>query len=177
MEMHLSKFWQLVMDKEAWHTAVHEVSKSRTRLSDWSDLKKLFLQLYAMVLNIIISKVVSNTDFSFHTQSCCCLVAKSSVTLCCPWTATCQSSCLLELFKLMSIESVMSSNHLSFCHLFSSCPQSFPASGSFPMNQFFASGSQSIGVSALASVLPRLISFKIGGFVLLAVQGILKAHL
>ena len=37
---------------------------------------------------------------------------------------------------------------------FSSCPQSFPASGSFPMSQFFASGGQSIGLSASASVLP-----------------------
>ena len=37
---------------------------------------------------------------------------------------------------------------------FSSCFHSFPASGSFPMNQFFTSGGQSIGVSASASVLP-----------------------
>ena len=37
---------------------------------------------------------------------------------------------------------------------FSSCPQSFPASGSFPMSQLFASSGQSIGVSASASVLP-----------------------
>ena len=37
---------------------------------------------------------------------------------------------------------------------FSSCLQSFPASGSFPMSQFFVSGGQSIGVSASASVLP-----------------------
>ena len=37
---------------------------------------------------------------------------------------------------------------------FSSCPQSFPASGSFPMTQFFESGGQSIGVSASALVLP-----------------------
>ena len=37
---------------------------------------------------------------------------------------------------------------------FSSCLQSFPASGSFPMSQFFPSGGQSIGVSASASVLP-----------------------
>ena len=37
---------------------------------------------------------------------------------------------------------------------FSSCPQSFPASGSFQMSQFFTSGGQSIGVSASASVLP-----------------------
>ena len=37
---------------------------------------------------------------------------------------------------------------------FSSCPQSLPASGSFPMSQIFTSGGQSIGVSALASFLP-----------------------
>ena len=37
---------------------------------------------------------------------------------------------------------------------FSSCPQSFPASGSFPMSKFFTSGGQSIGVSASTSVLP-----------------------
>ena len=37
---------------------------------------------------------------------------------------------------------------------FASCPQSFPASGSFPRRQFFTSGGQSIGVSASASVLP-----------------------
>ena len=37
---------------------------------------------------------------------------------------------------------------------FSSCPQSFPASGSFQMSQFFASGGQIIGVSASTSVLP-----------------------
>jgi len=37
---------------------------------------------------------------------------------------------------------------------FSSCPQSFPASGSFTMSQFFASGGQSVGASASASVLP-----------------------
>ena len=38
---------------------------------------------------------------------------------------------------------------------FSSCPQSLPASGSCPMNQFFAWGGQSIGVSASASVIPK----------------------
>ena len=37
---------------------------------------------------------------------------------------------------------------------FSSCPQYFPASGSFPMTQFFTSGGQSIGVSTSTSVLP-----------------------
>ena len=64
---------------------------------------------------------------------------------------------------------------------FSSCLQSFPPSGSFQMSQFFAPGGQSIGVSALASVLPMnnpgLISFRMDWLDLLAVQGTLKSLL
>ena len=75
-----------------------------------------------------------------------------------PWTPAHQASLSftisLSLLKFMCIESVMPSNHLVLCHPFSSCLQSFPASGSFPMSWLFASGGQSIGASASASVLP-----------------------
>ena len=62
-------------------------------------------------------------------------------------------SCTISrsLLKFMSIESVMPSNHLVLWWPFF-CPQSFPASVSFPMSQLFVSGGQSIGASA--SVLP-----------------------
>ena len=52
--------------------------------------------------------------------------------------------------KLTSVASVMPSTVSSSVVPFSSCPQSFPASGSFPMSQVFASGGHNIGVSASA---------------------------
>ena len=64
---------------------------------------------------------------------------------------------------------------------FSSCPQSFPASGSFQMSQFFTSGGQSTGVSALASFLPMNTQdwspFRMDWLDLLAVQVPLKSLL
>ena len=74
-----------------------------------------------------------------------------------PWTAAGQASLSItnscSLLRFISIESVMPSNHLILCHLFSSCLQSFPASGSFPVSQSFPSGGQRTGVSASAAVL------------------------
>ena len=69
-----------------------------------------------------------------------------------PWAAAPQASLSFtisrSLLKLTSIEEVLPSNHLILYHPFSSCPQSFPSSGSFPKSQFFVSGGQSIGTSA-----------------------------
>ena len=69
----------------------------------------------------------------------------------------------------MSFELVMPSNHLVLCHLLL-LPSSFPASGSFPMSGLFASGGQSIGASASASVLPM----NIQGWFLLGLTGLIS---
>ena len=77
-----------------------------------------------------------------------------------PWTAARQASLSITnsptpraYTNSCPSESVMPSNHLILCHPLSSCPQSFPASGSFQMSQLFASGGQNIGISSSTSVL------------------------
>ena len=88
---------------------------------------------------------------------CCCSVTQLCPTLCNP------TDCSTPGFPVLHYLLEFAQTPLSrWCHPsvsssvihFSSCPQSFPASGSFPMSQFFASGGQSIGVAASASVLP-----------------------
>ena len=100
---------------------------------------------YQNMPTIIITKVYINTTRSVQSLSHVWLFAT-------PSTAACQASLSItnsqSLLRLMSIESVMPSNHLILTAQF------FSASGSFQMSQFFASGGQSIGVSASASVLP-----------------------
>ena len=93
-----------------------------------------------------------------------------------PWTAACPAS-------LYFTNSQSLSNSSQWCHPtisssvvpFSSCLQSFPASGSFPMSQLFASGGQSIKNFSFnispSNEHPGLISFRMDWLDLLAVQG------
>ena len=95
---------------------------------------------------------------------CCCSVAKSRPSLCYPMIAAHQASLSLTISR-----SLPSSYPMNWwCHPtisssvvpFSSCPQSFPASGSFPMSQLCKSGGQRTGASASALVLPKSIPLR-----------------
>ena len=100
-----------------------------------------------------------------------------------PWTAARQASLSFtisqSLLKLMSIESVMPSNHLSSVIPFSSCLQSFAASEPFLMSILFPSGGQilELQLQHLSFQYSGLISFRIDWFNLLVVQGSLKSLL
>ena len=93
----------------------------------------------------------------FKIVCCYCSVAVSCLTLCnlmdCSTPGPLSSTISQSLLEFMSIESVMISNHLIFCHSLSFCLQSFLALGPFPINLLFTSDGQSIRASASASVL------------------------
>ena len=100
-----------------------------------------------------VRQMVERAGKRYHKVS---VAVKSCPTLCNPMDCSTTGSSVLHylptLFKFMSIESVMLSNHLILCCPHLLLPSVFSASGSFTMSQIFPEGSQIIGLSA--SVLP-----------------------
>ena len=116
--------------------------------------KKKYISIYGYKLDTVADVNICIHIYQFSSvQSFSCVLLFATW-----WTAAHQASLSItnfkSLLKLMSVESEMPSNHLFLCCALLLLPQSFPASGSFPRNQFLASGGQSTGVSALASVFP-----------------------
>ena len=142
MDMSLSKLWEMVKEREAWRAAVMGL-QSQTRLRDWTEL---------LLFN---HSIISNSLWSHGLQH---------TRLPCPSPSprACSDSCPLSQWCHPTISSSI------IC--FSSCPQSFPASGSFPVSWLFASGGQSIEASASVSVLPM----NIQGWFLLGLTGLTK---
>ena len=96
-------FWSYKMDREAWRAAAHGITKSRTQLSNWTQLNWWHSWL------VVVAQLLSHV-WLFAT----------------PWTAAHQVFLSItkswSLLKLMSIESVMPSNHLILC-----CPRLLPS--------------------------------------------------
>ena len=126
---------------------------------------------------LMVKSLPANAGGTSSVQSLSCVLLFAT-----PWTAAHEASLSStnswSLLKLVSIKSLMPSNHLILCHPLLLLPQSFPASGSFPVSQLFPSGDQRIGASASASVLPMNIQdcFPLGwtGWISLQSKGLLK---
>ena len=123
-----------------------------------------------------LSNIQYYLQFSSVTQSCPTLwlhgLQRARLPCPSPTPRACSNSCPLSRWCHPTVSSSVVP--------FSSCFQSFPASGSFPMNQFFSSGGQSISFSLSirpSNMCSGLISFRIDWFGLLAVQGTLESLL
>ena len=154
------------MDRGAWWTIVHRVVESRTQLK-WLSIAQLRTAQHVHLLLIILCNGVAidlgmlKNVLIFATLKICsvqfnCSAVSNSLRPhelqharppCPPPTPRVHSNpCPLSRWCHPTISSSVVP--------FSSCPQYFPASGSFQMSQLFTSGGQSIGVSASTSVLP-----------------------
>ena len=110
MDVCLDKLQKMVKNREAWRVAVQVVTKSQTRLSDWTTTMQKWCYM---------STELSSVQLLSHVQF--------FVT---PWTAACQAFLSITTSRSspnsMSIESVMPSNHLILCHPLLLLPSIFP---------------------------------------------------
>ena len=124
-------------DYFTWHNAL----RVHPCCCEWQDFIQFFMTELHSIVSVQFSSVTDVSDSLRphglqHTRLPCPSPTPAAYSNSCPLSQWCHPT--------------ISSSVVPF----STCLQSFPASGSFPMSQFFTSGGQSIGVSALASVLP-----------------------
>ena len=128
-------------DGGAWWAAVYGVTQSRTRLKWLSSSIHMYAYTHMYIFVLFRCSVMSDCLWLQHTRLPCASPAPRACSHSCPSSRWCHPA--------------ISSSVVPF----SSCPQSFPASGSFPMSWLFTSGGQSTGASASASVLPVNIQY------------------
>ena len=149
-------------DGGAWWAAIYGIAQSWVRLKQLSSSSSsccFYSSIFHLFYEAFSWQVDRNLCAPLYAEGLNSVQSLSCVQLFeTPWTTAGQASLSItnswSLLKLMSIESMMPSNHLILCRPLLLLLQSFPAWGSFLMSQFFASGGQSFGVSASTSVLP-----------------------
>ena len=145
MDVSLSELREMVMDREAWRAVIHGVAKRRTRLSNWTELN--WTEVHGFIFWAFYLVAVQFSS-----------VVQSWLTLCNPMAFIPGFPVhhqLLELTKTCPLSPWCHPAISSSVVPFSSCPQSLPASESFPMSQLFTWGGQSTGASASVSFLPK----------------------
>ena len=141
MDISLSKLPELVMDRETWRAAVHGSQRvGTTEQLNWTKGIKKYWCIYTMEYSVQFSHSVVSDSLRPHELQHVRPPCPS------PTSGACSNSCPSSQWCHPTILS-------SVIHFF--CLQSFPASESLPMSQFFTSGGQNIGVSASTSVLPK----------------------
>ena len=85
MDMSLSELREMVMDREVWCAAIHEVAKSRTRLSDWTELMFIYVCVFVYVyphIFFVYSSMNDHIGYFRILKESECDIAQSCLTLC-----------------------------------------------------------------------------------------------